>query len=113
MHEISLLENVREILQNQAQQQGFTQVKLVHLEIGALSCVAQDALQFGFAAVMKDSLAENAQLVLTTVAGVGFCSACQKTVPLETLHDPCCFCGQFGITVTSGEQMRIKQCQVS
>ncbi len=54
MHEISLLESVLDTLETQAEQQGFTQVKQVVLEIGALSCVEADALRFGFDAVMKN-----------------------------------------------------------
>jgi hydrogenase nickel incorporation protein HypA/HybF len=112
MHEISLLESVLDILQTQAQQQGFQKITQVHLEIGALSCVAQDALQFGFAAVMKGSLAEHAELVISTVPGQGFCTPCQQTVALETLHDPCPRCGRFGVTLTAGQQLRIKECRV-
>lgn len=112
MHEISLLESVLETLENQARQQHFTQVKQITLEIGALSCVALDALRFGFDVVMKNSLAESAELVITEVPGQGRCSACGAMVELETLHDPCSQCGAFGVTVIQGEQMRIKELKV-
>lgn len=112
MHEISLLESVLETLESQAQQQDFKQVKQITLEIGALSCVAVDALRFGFDVVMKNSLAENAELVIIEIAGKGQCSKCGQIVELETLHDPCSHCGAFGVTVTQGEQMRIKELKV-
>lgn len=112
MHEISLLESVLETLEAQAQQQNFTQVKQINLEIGALSCVAVDALRFSFDVVMKGTLAENAELVIVEVAGQGKCSRCGQSVELETLHDPCSQCGAFGMTVTAGEQMRIKELKV-
>lgn len=112
MHEISLLESVLETLETQARQQHFTQVKQISLEIGALSCVAADALRFGFDVVMKGSLAENAELLIVEVAGQGRCSKCGELVELETLHDPCSQCGAFGVTVTQGEQMRIKELKV-
>lgn len=112
MHEISLLESVLETLEDQARQQNFSQVKQITLEIGALSCVAVDALRFGFDVVMKNTLAENAELLITEVAGQGRCAKCQQLVELETLHDPCSHCGAFGVTVTQGEQMRIKELKV-
>ena len=108
MHEISLLENVREILLEHAQSQHFNQVKKITLEIGALSCVEPDALRFGFDVVMKDSLAENAELFLTEVAGMGICDQCDKQVSMETLHDPCIACGHPFVTVTQGYEMKIK-----
>ncbi|MDP3008984.1 MAG: hydrogenase maturation nickel metallochaperone HypA [Methylococcales bacterium] len=109
MHEISLLESVLDTLETQAEQQGFQQVKQVVLEIGALSCVEADALRFGFEAVMKNSLAEHAELVIIKVSGQGVCPKCQQTVLLETRHDPCHHCGSFGVTVLQGQSMRIKE----
>lgn len=112
MHEISLLESVLETLEDQARERNFTQVKQISLEIGALSCVSADALRFGFEVVMKNTLAENAELVIIEMTGQGKCSHCGKIVELETLHDPCSQCGTFGVTVTAGEQMRIKELKV-
>lgn len=109
MHEISLLESVRDSLETQARQQGFRQVKQVVLEIGALACIETAALRFGFDVVMKDSLAEHAQLVIINIAGQGVCPRCQQTVLLETLHDPCQQCGSFGVKVIQGQAMRIKE----
>lgn len=109
MHEISLLESVLDTLETQAKQQGFSQVKQVILEIGALSCVEADALRFAFDVVMENTLAARAELVIITVAGQGVCTQCQQTVALETRHDPCHYCGSFGVTVMQGQSMRIKE----
>lgn len=108
MHEISLLENVREILQEHAQSQHFSQVKKITLEIGKLSCVEPDALRFGFDVVMKDTLAEKAKLILTEVDGMGLCDKCGKQVAMESLYDPCIDCGNPFVTVTQGSEMKIK-----
>jgi len=108
LHEISLLENVREILQDHAKTQQFKQVKKITLEIGLLSCVEPEALRFGFNAVMKDSLAENAELIVTEQEGVGLCDQCKKQVPIASLYDPCVLCGNPFVTVTQGNEMKIK-----
>ena len=108
MHEISLLENVREILLDHAQTQNFSTIKKITLEIGKLSCVEPDALRFGFDVVMKDSLAEQAELILTEIEGMGICDKCKKQVIMETLYDPCIACGNPFVTVTQGSEMKIK-----
>lgn len=108
MHEISLLEQVREILIEHAEVQQFTKVSKVTLEVGALSCVEEDALRFGFDVVMKGCLAENAELILTRVKGRGLCLQCQQYVDMQTFHDPCTYCGSFRLKVIQGEDMRIK-----
>ena len=108
MHEISLLEQVRDILLEHSKSQGFTRVSQVTLEIGALSCVEEGALRFGFDVVMQGSLAENAKLTITYIDGLGFCQDCQQSVLMQSLHDPCVVCGSFGVKVVQGEEMRIK-----
>ena len=108
MHELSLLENVREILENHAVSQNFTKVTKVTLEIGKLSSVEPDALRFGFDVVMKDSLADNAELIISELNGLGLCQHCGLQVELETLYDPCPHCGSPLVKITQGAEMKIK-----
>lgn len=108
MHEISLLENVREILQEHANSQGFTQVKKITLEIGKLSCVEPDALRFGFDVVMQGTLAEGAELILSESPSKGICNACEQESNINNLYDPCEFCKHPFVTVTQGNDMQIK-----
>ncbi len=108
MHELSLLEHVREILEDHAQKQNFRRVTKVTLEIGKLSCVAPEALRFGFEVVMQGSLAENAELVITELAGLGECQQCLQQVTLETLYAPCMHCGSPFVKVLQGAEMKIK-----
>jgi len=108
LHEVSLLENVREILQDHAREQHFTQVKKITLEIGCLSGVEPEALRFGFSAVMKGSLAEEAELILTQLEGQGRCAACQSLVKMQYHYDSCTLCEHPFVTVLQGNEMRIK-----
>jgi hydrogenase nickel incorporation protein HypA/HybF len=108
MHELSLLENVREILEGHAVSQDFSKVTQITLAIGKLSCVEPEALRFGFAVVMQGSLAENAELVITETDGIGLCQHCGRQMPMETLYDPCVYCGSAKVTVVQGAEMKIK-----
>ena len=108
MHELSLLENVREILENHAVSQNFTRVTKVTLEIGKLSSVEPDALRFGFDVVMKDSLADNAELIISELNGLGLCQQCGLQVEMETSYDPCPHCGSCLVKVIQGAEMKIK-----
>ena len=108
MHELSLLENVREILEDHSVSQNFSKVTKVTLEIGKLSCVEPEALRFGFDVVMKDSLAENAELIITELNGLGLCRQCQQQIEMETLYDTCIYCGSPFVTLIQGTEMKIK-----
>lgn len=113
MHELTLLENVREILEEHAISQNFTKVTQMTLEIGKLSCVEPEALRFGFDVVMKGSLAENAELIIAELDGIGFCQQCQQKIVMLRLYDPCANCGNPITNVILGAEMKIKDLVVS
>lgn len=108
MHELSLLENVREILEENARSQNFSKVTQVTLEIGRFSNVEPEALRFCFDIVMKDSLAENAELIIDEVDGLGICLQCRKQTEMQTLYDACIYCGSPLVEVIQGSEMKIK-----
>jgi hydrogenase nickel incorporation protein HypA/HybF len=108
MHELSLLENVREILEEHAISQNFTKVTQVTLEIGKLSFVESEALRFGFDVVMKGSLAENARLIMTELDGLGLCQQCGQQLVKESLYEPCAACGSPDVKIVQGREMKIK-----
>ncbi|NOQ34368.1 MAG: hydrogenase maturation nickel metallochaperone HypA [Methylococcaceae bacterium] len=112
MHEISLCESVLQVLEQQAITQHFKKVKIVWLEIGALSSVEPEAMRFCFDAVMENSLADNAKLEIIYIAGQAWCVSCNKNVVIEQRYDECPDCGGLQLQINNGEQMRIKELEV-
>jgi hydrogenase nickel incorporation protein HypA/HybF len=113
MHELSLLENVRAILEDHAREQNFTRVEEITLQIGALSCVEKEALFFAFESAMKNSLAENAVLHFQTIAGQGRCQQCGQLTVMEMLYDACKHCEYHRVDVVAGLEMKITELKVS
>ncbi|MDP2762625.1 MAG: hydrogenase maturation nickel metallochaperone HypA [Sideroxyarcus sp.] len=112
MHEMSLAENVLHIIRDAALQQGFTRVKTVWLELGELSCVEKEAMRFCFDTVVKDSIADGAQLEIVETAGQGRCTQCGSETPIATLYEACPQCGSYGMQVIAGDAMRVKELEV-
>ena len=112
MHELSLMEEVLAILSEQAQAQGFTQVRRVLLSIGKLSGVEPESLAFCFEAVVAGSLAQGAALEIHEVPGTGWCAACGRAVALESRFDPCPLCGAGPLPVTAGAELRVEALDV-
>lgn len=113
MHEMSLAEGIRGIVEDAAIAQGFNKVNAVVLEVGALSSVEIEALRFCFDAVMKGTVADGARMVVETVAGAGWCMPCGKRVPITQLYDPCPDCGSYQVQATEGTEMRVKALDVA
>lgn len=112
MHELSLAESVREIIEQAALEQGFARVKTVRLEIGQLSCVEPEAMRFCFDAAMKSSIAEDARLEIIETPGQGRCAQCGGEARISALHDACPHCGSHAMQVVAGDAMRVKELEV-
>ncbi len=113
MHEVSLCEHLLQIMEEQAVAQQFQRVTAVWLELGPLSCVEPEALRFSFEAVTHHTLADAAILKITVTSASAHCPHCQQTVAIQQRYDPCPRCGHYPLTVRSGDELRIKQLEVS
>lgn len=112
MHEMALCESVLQILEEQAEVQGYRRVKRVWLEIGALAGVEIDALRFGFEVVTRGSLADGAALEVLERPGQAWCLGCSDTVEVRQRYDGCPRCGGYQLQVTGGERLAIKELEV-
>jgi len=113
MHEMSICENILDILKEQARVQDFGTVKRISLEIGPLSGVEIEALKFGFDVVMRNSLADGAELEIVETQARATCLDCGASGAIAERYDPCPQCGSHNLQVTSGEEMRIKELEVN
>lgn len=112
MHEMSLAENVLNIIEDAAREQNFRCVRTVVLEIGRLSAVEAGAMRFCFDAVTRGSIAEGAQLEIIEIPGEGRCTSCDITVTMQEQYGLCPECGSPHLKIVAGNQMRVKDLMV-
>ena len=109
MHEMSITQSVVELCEEHAKGR---KVLTVVLQIGALSGVVPDSIEFCFEACTKGTLLDGARLEIDQVPGAGRCHSCGTCGPVETLFDPCASCGAFGLELVSGEELRVKEIEL-
>lgn len=112
MHELSLVEDMRELILDKARDDGFSRVETVWLEVGELSCVEAEAMVFCFEAVMVDTPAAEAELKLVKVKGRAYCPDCGQTSAVTQLYDACPVCGNFAVRITEGRDVRLRSLEV-
>lgn len=108
MHELSIAQGIVEICESSASGR---RVTAVCLEIGALSGVVPEALEFCFDACVQGTLLEGAVLEIEKICASGFCDKCCQTFPIDTYFDSCPVCSSF-LAIRSGEEMRVKYLEV-
>jgi len=112
MHEMSLCEGIRGIVEDQARAHGFGTVKTLRLEIGRFAGVEKDALAFAFDVVMRGSPAEGARLEMVDLPGRAMCYDCMVEVEIDDRLAPCPRCGGGKLMPVAGDEMRIKDMEV-
>jgi hydrogenase nickel incorporation protein HypA/HybF len=112
MHELSITEGVVRVLQEQAASNGYGRVLKVHLEVGALSSIEPDSLEFCFDVVTKGTIAEGAALHISRPKGKAHCNGCGTHVEIGGYGEPCTGCGTFDMKVVSGQEVRICDIEV-
>ena len=112
MHELSLCHAIIGIINEHIAERHCVRVLKVVLEIGQLAAVDPSALRFGFEAATKGTIIEQAILEIIEIEGEALCEPCQKTVKLDQYYDPCPLCGNFSLTITQGEALRVQSMEV-
>lgn len=112
MHELSLCQEVARLIAERASIDGFSRVRRVVLEVGALSHVMPEAMAFGFDVATRGGPAEGAALELVRPPGSAWCADCSAPVALAARGDGCPRCGGHKLLVTGGEELRLKELEV-
>ena len=112
MHEMSLAESVREIVEETARSSGAGRVTAVRLEIGRLAQVEIEAMRFAFDVVKRGSLADEARLEIVETDGSAWCMRCSETVVLARRGDACPKCDSYQLQVTGGDRMRVMDIEI-
>jgi hydrogenase nickel incorporation protein HypA/HybF len=108
MHELGI---VQEILAIVIEHSKGARVTRVVLEIGKLSAVLPDAVQFCFDLCCEGTVAEGAKLVIIETPGRARCRACAAEVVLERPFGRCS-CGNTDLEWLAGEELKIKEMEV-
>lgn len=113
MHEMSLCENVIQIVEDAAKAESFNSVIGIWIEVGSLAGVEISALEFCFDIIRQNSIAENATLHIIEVPALAWCKACKKNVEIQQRFSPCPLCVGHQLEFTSGDEMKIKELEVA
>ncbi len=112
MHELSIAQELMEIIESEQRARGFERVISVQLQFGALSCVNPDALTFSFEVISKDNLADGAILQIDIEPMQYLCRKCDYSFSGSEEFITCPKCGSGDIVINANHQMEIISMEV-
>ena len=111
MHELSIASSIIDSLKVKFQDERL-QITEINLQVGKLTCLLPESLQFCFDSLRQDKLVKNATLKIETINGTGFCQECNEKYPMEALYTVCPKCQTPGMEIVQGNELKIKSVEV-
>ena len=112
LHELSLTQNIVDLAVEYASRENAEKILSITLEIGALSGVVAEAVEFAFEICSKETVAEGADLVICHIPGKGRCLDCRKETEIKTLTHLCPHCGSLALETVQGQEMQFTEMEI-
>jgi hydrogenase nickel incorporation protein HypA/HybF len=108
MHEFSIAMSIVDIAKDYALKENTHQVREIEIEVGELSGVVIDALEFCMEAAVKDSVLEGAERRIIRIPGKARCRVCSHEFRIKDLYAVCPKCRNPAPEILQGRELRVK-----
>jgi hydrogenase nickel incorporation protein HypA/HybF len=113
MHELSLAQNILEIVEQHVPREQGQSIKSIKLKVGESSGVVPESLEFCFSAITAETDLNGALLIIERVPFMISCRKCRKTFNSELGLNMCPECGCFETEIISGTEMQIVEIELN
>jgi hydrogenase nickel incorporation protein HypA/HybF len=107
MHELSIAQSILSIAENAVPENSNVVVTGVGLEIGELSGIEIESLEFAFTVIKADTLLQNAELNIQIIKGEAVCSDCTAIFPMSSYGTCCPQCKSYSMKILKGREMKV------
>ncbi len=108
MHEVSIAEEIKDIVIKNLKENNAKKVKRIVLQIGKLTSVVPDALLFAFETISKNTPLENAKIEIEMIEIKAKCENCKKVFKLNAFEYQCPTCKKTNFKIIKGREMIIR-----
>ncbi len=108
MHELSIAMNIIDIAEEYLNKSDAGKIVEIEIEIGELSGVIPEALDFAMNNAVSDTVLDNAKINIVIVKGIAKCKLCSEEFAMNQAYTPCPKCEEYNSEITAGKEMRIK-----
>lgn len=112
MHELALAQGVLDIVLSTAAGNNAVRVAGVKVIAGELTGTVPEALEMGFMAMAKGTIAESARLLIQLVPATGHCRDCGSTTGIDKHSFACQDCGSHAIKLLTGRELLVESVEV-
>lgn len=108
MHELSIAISIVDLVVDQAKRASAESVAEVELDIGMLSGIEYEALEFSLGVAAKGSLLEDTRFRINRVEPIAECPGCGHIYTPEGMFSHCPQCERQGVRLIRGTELQVK-----
>ncbi len=108
MHELSIAMSIVDLASDYAARDNAKHVSEIEIEVGSLSGVVIDALDFAMESAVKNTICEGAKWKIIEIKARGACPDKNTSYEISDLYSACPYCGKFGHELVQGKELRVK-----
>jgi hydrogenase nickel incorporation protein HypA/HybF len=112
MHEQSIVASLLALALENAEKASAHRIVSISLVVGDYTGVVEDAVNFYFGFLSKDTIASGARINYTHVPGQLRCRDCDLLFPLQKHDYHCPKCGQTRVEIVGGRELYIDNMEV-
>jgi hydrogenase nickel incorporation protein HypA/HybF len=112
MHELSVAQNIVEMIQQHIPEPEWNRVIAVRVKIGALAGIVSDSLEFSFHAITSESALCNARLITEPIPFRVHCRSCNSTTENKDGFSMCSICESTDIQIISGTELHVVEIEL-
>ncbi len=112
MHELAVTRSLIDLVEREAEKQGFHRVLEIRLKVGEYSGIVPACILDLFPYASGGTAAEGAGLVFETVPGSFLCSECGYEGGIERREAKCPRCGGTALKMTGGREFFVDSLKV-
>ncbi len=112
MHELSIALGIVKIAEDETAKVNAAKVTKIELEIGVLSGIEIESLNFVWESAVQDTVLEKAEKEITVIEGCGKCIDCNTEFDMENIYDCCPKCNSNFKGILKGKELKVKALEV-
>jgi hydrogenase nickel incorporation protein HypA/HybF len=112
MHELSVTESLLKTASDYAIKNNAEKVICLNLQIGDLSGIIDDSVQFYWDIISEDTICSKAKLNIEKVPAKFICEACKTEFLMGQDLQPCPQCKSMDIKVIAGDEFLLKSIEI-
>ncbi|OGU25224.1 MAG: hydrogenase maturation nickel metallochaperone HypA [Ignavibacteria bacterium GWA2_54_16] len=112
MHELSIAQNILEIVRQSVPEDELEDVRVIRLKVGTFSGVVAESLDFCVSAVVAGTSLSGAKLAIDHVPFRIRCQTCEREFTNDLGYVACPECGGVETTVVSGRELQVTEIEL-